>query len=53
MKVHGLLERIGRNYCYRLSEKSTKPGLMFILFHRRVCGPLAKSLFHHQPDANL
>jgi hypothetical protein len=26
---------------------------MFILFHKRVCGPLANSLFHHRPDAAL
>ena len=23
---------------------------MFVLFHKRVCGPLANSLFHHRPD---
>jgi hypothetical protein len=53
MKAHGLLERIGRAYCYRLSEKGTKAALMFILFHKRVSGPLANSLFHHQPDETL
>jgi len=26
---------------------------MFILFHQRVSGPLANSLFHHQPDETL
>jgi hypothetical protein len=26
---------------------------MFILFHKRVCGPLANSLFHHRPDEAL
>jgi hypothetical protein len=26
---------------------------MFILFHRRVCGPLANSLFHHRPNESL
>ena len=26
---------------------------MFILFHKRVCGPLANSLFHHRPDEKL
>jgi hypothetical protein len=41
MKAHGLLERIGRAYCYRLSDKGTKAALMFILFHHRVCGPPA------------
>ena len=49
MKAHGLLERIGRAYCYRLSDKGAKTALMFILFHKRGCGPLANSLFHHRP----
>ena len=53
MKAHGLLERIGRAYCYRLTDKGTKAALMFILFHKRVCGPLANSLFHHRPDKAL
>jgi hypothetical protein len=53
MKAHGMLERIGRRYCYRLSDKGTKAALMFILFHKRVCGPLANSLFHHRPDESL
>jgi hypothetical protein len=22
---------------------------MFVLFHQRICGPLANSLFHHRP----
>jgi hypothetical protein len=53
MKAHGLLERIGRACCYRLSDKGTKAVLMFILFHKRVCGPLANSLFHRRPDETL
>ena len=53
MKAHGLLERIGRSYSYRLSDKAVKAALMFILFHKRVCGPLANSLFHHRPDESL
>ena len=50
MKAHGLLQRQGRTYLYRLTDKGTKVALMFILFHKRVCGPLANSLFHHRPD---
>jgi hypothetical protein len=53
MKAHGLIERIGRGYRYRLTDKGTKAALMFILFHQRVCGPLANSLFHHRPDEAL
>jgi hypothetical protein len=53
MKAHGLLERIGKGYRYRLSDKGAKASLMFVLFHKRVCGPLANSLFHHQPDQTL
>ncbi len=53
MKAHGLLQRIGRGYRYRLTDKGVKVTLMFILFHKRVCGPLANSLFHHRPDEKL
>ena len=53
MKAHGLLERIERGYRYRLTDKGIKAALMFILFHKRVCGPLANSLFHHRPDETL
>jgi hypothetical protein len=53
MKAHNLVERIGRSYLYRLTDKGVKAALMFILFHKRVCGPLANSLFHHRPDEAL
>jgi hypothetical protein len=51
LKGHGLVERDGRRYAYRLSEKGVKVALLFVLFHQRLCGPLANSLFHRQPDA--
>ena len=50
LKAHGLLERDGRRYCYRLTEKGAKVALMMTLFHKRVCGPLANSLFHPRMD---
>ena len=53
MKAHGLLERKGGRYLYHLTDKGTKAALMFVLFHQRVCGPLANSLFHHRPDEIL
>jgi hypothetical protein len=49
MKAHGLIERDGKRYAYRLTGKGTKVALTFVLFHQRLCGPLANSLFHHQP----
>jgi hypothetical protein len=45
MKAHGLLQRDGRHYAYRLTDKGTRAALLFVLFHQRVCGPLANSLF--------
>lgn len=51
MKAHGLLERDGHRYAYRLTGKGTKVALLFVLFHKQLCGPLANSLFHHRPDA--
>jgi hypothetical protein len=53
MKAHALIERIGRGYRYRLTDKRTKAALMFIVFHKRVCGPLATSLFHNRSDEIL
>lgn len=50
LKAHGLLQRQGRRYTYRLTDKGLKVALLFILFHQRICGPLANSLFHYRPD---
>ena len=50
MKAHGLLERVGTRYAYRLTDKGNKVALLFVLFHARVCGPLANSLFNRPPQ---
>jgi hypothetical protein len=49
LRAHGLLEREGRSYAYRLTPKGTKVAAMFVLFHKRVCGPVANTLFHYRP----
>ena len=48
--AHGLVERDGKRYCYRLSDKGARVALMFVLFHKRVCGPLANTLFERRPQ---
>jgi hypothetical protein len=53
MKAHGLIQREGKRYTWRLSEKGTKAALLFVLFHQRVCGPLADSLFRQPPQSSL
>ena len=53
MKAHGLIKRKGRQYSYVLTEKGVKVATMFILFHKRLCGPLANSLFHHRPNIDF
>ena len=50
LKGHALLERDGRRYAYRLSAKGVQVALLFLFFHKRLCGPLANSRFHHKPD---
>jgi hypothetical protein len=52
LKGHGLLERVGKSYAYRLTAKGIRLAAMCILFHKRICGPLANSLFHHRPATN-
>ena len=32
--------------------KGVKVAALFVLFHKRVCGPLANTLFHHRPTNN-
>jgi hypothetical protein len=49
LRAHGLVEREGRHYSYRLTEKGRKVAALFVLFQKRVCGPLANTLFHHRP----
>jgi hypothetical protein len=50
LKGHRLLERDGARYAYRLTLKGVQVALLFLLFHKRLCGPLANSRFHHRPD---
>jgi hypothetical protein len=50
LKGHGLLERDGRRYAYQLTAKGVQVALLFLFFHKRLCGPLANSRFHHHPD---
>ena len=50
LKGHGLLQRDGSRYAYRLTPKGVQVALLFLFFHKRLCGPLANSCFHHRPD---
>ncbi len=50
LKGHDLLQRDGRHYAYRLTAKGLDVALLFLFFHKRLCGPLANSRFHHKPD---
>jgi hypothetical protein len=50
LRGHGLLERDGSRYAYRLTSKGIQVALLFLFFHKRLCGPLANSRFHHPPN---
>jgi hypothetical protein len=49
-KGHRLLQRDGSRYAYRLTPKGVQVALLFLFIHKRLCGPLANSRFHHRPD---
>jgi len=51
LKGHTLLERDGSRYAYRLTAKGVQVALLFLFFHKRLCGPLAHSRFHHRSAA--
>ena len=53
LKGHGLLERDGSRYAYRLSSKGVQVALLFLFFHKRLCGPIANSRLeaaYHRAD---
>ena len=50
LKAHGLIERQGRSYRYNLTERGRKICPLFVLFHKRIAGPLAGRLFAYRPD---
>jgi hypothetical protein len=50
LKGHALLQRDQSRYAYRLTPKGVQVALLFLFFHKRLCGPLANSRFHHRPD---
>ena len=53
LKHHGLVQRDGKRYAYRPTENGNKAALLFVLFHKRVCGPLANSLFNKPPRPDV
>ena len=50
LKGHGLIERDGSRYAYRLTTKGVQVALLLLFFHKRLCGPIANSCFHYRPD---
>ena len=50
LKGHGLVQRDGGRYAYQFTAKGVQVALLLLFFHKRLCGPLANSRFHHQPD---
>ena len=45
-----MLERDGSRYAFHLTAKGVDVSHLFLFFHKRLCGPLANSRFHHKPD---
>ena len=50
LKGHGLLEREAGRYAYRLTEKGQRVAVLFLLFHQRLCGPVAGGQFGRRPE---
>lgn len=50
LKGHGLLEREAGHYAYHLTDKGQRVAILFLLFHQRLCGPVAGSHFLHRPE---
>ena len=53
MRARGLIQRNGNQYSYFFTDKGVKASIMLHLLHKRVCGPLANSLFNHRPQSSI
>ncbi len=45
LKAHGLLERNGKRYCYRLTAQGVKVALLLVFLHKKLAGPLSSTWF--------
>src|ERR1700745_2122360 len=45
LKGHALVQRDGSRYAYRLTPKSVQVALLFLFFHKRLCGRCAHRRF--------
>jgi hypothetical protein len=53
-KGHGLLERDRPRYAYRLTTKGVEVALLFLFFHKRLCGPHSGlDAAYHRADAAI
>jgi hypothetical protein len=53
LRVHGIFQRVGKSYRYRLSTYGQKVVLSFVLFHKKLYGPISNSMFNFKPNQNL
>ena len=53
LRAHRIIERIGVSYRYRLTDTGIKTCLIFVLFHKKIYGPIAGSLFIFKPNQSI
>jgi hypothetical protein len=53
LKGHALLQRDGSRYAYRLTTKGVEVTLLFLFFHKRLCGPSPTAAFIIDQIANI
>jgi hypothetical protein len=51
LKAHGLVERVGQSYRWRLTLKGQKAAVLLTLWRKRIYGPLADAAFGRRPDS--
>jgi hypothetical protein len=58
LRAHGLIERDGKRYAYRLTENGCRMATLLALFHQKIFGPLSSRVLrpatvHKQPPSKL
>jgi hypothetical protein len=53
LKAHGIIERIGKTYNYKLSDFGKKVCMLFTVFRKAIYGPLQNQQFVFKQDNNI
>ena len=53
LKAHGIIEKINKTQCYRLTDFGKRVCILFTLFRKNIYGPIQNQQFVFKPDSKI